>query len=399
MEDLTRRRFLNFSGAALCTLAIPALAGLPGEVHAAEDDIRGNVFRGDGPRTLWPWSREAMDYRSLDAGRVVCGLCPHRCNLAPGDRGICRARVNFQGRLFSLSYGNPCAVNLDPVEKKPLFHFLPATRAFSIAAAGCNLRCLNCQNWEISQARPEDVRHRELFPHQVVAAAAAAGARSIAYTYSEPITFYEYMHDTAQQARAAGICNLLISAGYINPEPLRRLCAVLDGANLNLKSFSDAVYRRLNGARLEPILETFEILHAAGVHLEITHLVVPGYTDDERMVDQMCHWILDRLGPDHPLHFSRFYPKYKLDRLAPTPVETLARFRRLALDLGLRYVYVGNVPGHEGNHTYCHHCGSLIIERRGYLPARNEMAAGCCRFCGTRIPGVWPDGQAAGPPV
>ena len=389
MEDLSRRRFLRWSGAALCTLAIPGGPGWAAPFGAAEDDIRGHIFRGDGPQKLWPWSREALDYRPLDEGRVVCGLCPHRCNLAPGDRGICRARVNFQGRLFSLSYGNPCAVNLDPVEKKPLFHFLPATRAFSIAAAGCNLRCLNCQNWEISQVRPEDVHHRELFPDQVVAAASAAGAQSIAYTYSEPITFYEYMYDTAQRARRAGICNLLISAGYINPEPLQRLCAVIDGANVNLKSFSDAIYRRLNGARLQPILSTFETLHAAGVHFEMTNLVVPGYVDDEHMVGEMCRWIVDHLGTDHPLHFSRFYPKYKLDRLPPTPVETLTRFRRIAMDIGIRYVYVGNVPGHEGNHTYCHHCGQMIIERRGYFLTHNEMADGCCRFCGTRIPGVW----------
>ena len=389
MENLTRRRFLCQGGAALCALGLTGGALRPFLAHGAEADIRGHIFTGDGPAELWPWSHEAAHYRQLGDGRVACGLCPHRCILEPGDRGVCRSRVNYQGRLFSLSYGTVCAVNLDPIEKKPLFHFLPATRAFSIAAAGCNLRCLNCQNWEISQVRPEEVRHRELLPDQIAAAAAASNAASVAYTYSEPITFYEYMRDTALRVRAEGLRNLLISAGYINRGPLRQLCEVIDGANVNLKSFSDAIYRRLNGARLKPILNTFETLHKAGVHFEMTNLVVPGYTDDGDMVEKMCRWIVDRLGPNHPLHFSRFFPKYKLDRLAPTPVETLTRFRHIAMDAGIRYVYVGNVPGHEGNHTYCHHCGKMIIERRGYFLARNDMQVGACRFCGTMIPGVW----------
>ena len=389
MQDLTRRRFLCGSAAALCTAALPGGLLRPLPTLAAEADIRGRIFPGDAPSGLWQWSREAMDYRQVGDGRIACGLCPHRCILAPGDRSVCRSRVNLGGRLYSLAYGNPCAVHIDPVEKKPLFHFLPTTQAFSLAAAGCNLRCLNCQNWEISQVRPEDVRRSELFPDQAVSAAAKFGAASIAYTYSEPITFYEYMYDTACRARAAGLRNLLISAGYINQGPLRRLLTVIDGANVNLKSFSDKIYRRLNGARLWPILNTFETMHAAGVHFEMTNLVVPGYVDDENMVGDMCRWILSHLGPDHPLHFTRFYPKYQLDRLAPTPVDTLSRFRHIAMDAGIRYVYVGNVPGHEGGHTYCHQCHKLIIERRGYVIAQQNMDGERCRFCGARIPGVW----------
>jgi pyruvate formate lyase activating enzyme len=280
-------------------------------------------------------------------------------------------------------------VHLDPIEKKPLYHFRPESTCFSIATTGCNLRCLNCQNWEISQVRPEDVHTSELFPDQAVAAALKSKATAIAYTYSEPIIFYEYTYDTAVRARDAGLRNLLISAGYINPEPLRQLCGVIDGANVNLKSFSDDIYRRLNGARLDPVLATFEILHAAGVHFEMTNLVVPGYVDDPAMVRQMCRWIVSHLGPDHPLHFSRFFPRYKLDRLAPTPVATLERFQAIALEAGIRYVYVGNVPGHPGSHTYCHHCGKQIIERRGYLSETRHMDGGRCAFCGTQIPGVW----------
>jgi pyruvate formate lyase activating enzyme len=293
--------------------------------------------------------------------------------------------------LISLVYGNPCAVNLDPIEKKPLYHFLPRSKSFSLATTGCNLRCLNCQNWEISQAKPHEVRHHELFPLEAVERALETGAASIAYTYSEPTTFFEYMIETARLARQRGLRNVWVSAGYINRKPLLELCEVLDGANVNLKSFSDDLYRRLNGARLQPVLDTFETLHDRGVHFEMTNLVVPGYVDREEMVKRMCAWILENLGTDYPLHFTRFFPRYKLDRLAPTPVSTLTRFRELAMAEGIRYVYVGNVPGHEGNHTYCHACGKMIVERRGYFIAAANLTGVRCAFCGTTIPGVWQD--------
>jgi len=291
--------------------------------------------------------------------------------------------------LYSLAYGNPCAVHLDPIEKKPLYHFRPASASFSIATTGCNLRCLNCQNWEISQAKPHEVRHADLFPEQVVEAALTAGAASVAYTYSEPVTYYEYTLDTAKRARAAGLANVLISAGYINRQPLLELCKVIDAANINLKCFDDAIYRKLNGARLEPILETFKTLHGQGVHVEMTTLVVPGYVDDDEMTRRMCAWILDNLGPDHPLHFTRFFPKYRLDRLAPTPVSALERLRHIAVHAGIRYVYVGNVPGHPANDTFCHQCRQLLVARRGYTIETMAIAKGRCRFCGAMIPGVW----------
>jgi pyruvate formate lyase activating enzyme len=309
--------------------------------------------------------------------------------LSPGDRGVCRSKVNAQGQLFTLAYGNPCAVNIDPIEKKPLYHFTPGTQSFSLAAAGCNFRCLNCQNWEISQAKPHEVQHRELFPEDVVAAARRSAAASIAYTYSEPITFYEYMLDTARLARSAGLRNLLISNGYINRTPLLELCRVIDAANINLKAFSDAIYRKLNGGRLEPVLETLKTLHQEKVHLEITNLVVPTYVDDPDLVRRMCAWILKELGPDHPLHFLRFQPIYKLDRLPPTPVSTLERFREIALAEGIRYAYVGNVPQHAGNHTYCHQCHKRLIVRTGYLTRDIHLEQHRCKYCGATIPGVW----------
>ncbi|MFZ5571726.1 MAG: AmmeMemoRadiSam system radical SAM enzyme [Thermodesulfobacteriota bacterium] len=402
MGRITRRRFLSGCAACLCCQAFPEPAGAfwpfgkKRKTPGGEEDVTGRVFSGDAPESPWKWSHEGAFYTKMFDHKVVCGICPHKCVLSPGDRSLCRSRVNIGGVLYSLTYGNPCSVNIDPIEKKPLFHFMPRTTSFSIACAGCNFRCLNCQNWEISQAKPHEVRHTELFPGEVVAAARRAGAGTIAYTYSEPITFYEYMLETARLARAESIRNVLISAGYINEEPLLNLCRYLDGANINLKSFSDGIYRKLNGGRLDPVLKTFKTLHAQKVHFEMTNLVVPGYVDDPEMVKRMCAWILDNLGPDNPLHFIRFFPKYKLDRLPPTPVSTLTRFRELAMQAGIRYVYVGNVPGHEGHHTYCHACGKLLIRREGYFIPEYNLSGHQCRFCREVIPGVWPGEPSTG---
>ncbi|MGD8388201.1 MAG: AmmeMemoRadiSam system radical SAM enzyme [Desulfobacteraceae bacterium] len=389
-HGMTRKEFLKAVALGVPGLlcAVPAGASTRSPCSGS---IRGHVFKGEAPSELWKWSIEAMDYTS-DGQRVQCGVCPNRCVLEPGDRSVCRSRVNLGGKLYSLTYGNPCAVHVDPIEKKPLNHFLPGTRVFSIATTGCNLRCLNCQNWEISQRKPEEVRHGELFPEAVVREALQRETLSIAYTYSEAITFYEYMFDTARLAREAGIRNVLVSNGYINKKPLLRLSRFLDGANINLKSFEDCIYRCLNGGTLPPILRTLKTLHEEGVWLEITTLVVPTYVDDADMIRRMCEWILTELGPDHPLHFTRFHPAYRLTRLPPTPVETLERFRRIALDEGIHYVFVGNVPGHEGSHTYCHQCGRLLIERRGYRLGPVRIQDGRCAFCGARVPGRWLEG-------
>ena len=391
MPPVDRRTFLLCGGAWLAGTA-SARAFWPFDSKKAEPDsgsVRGQISRRDAPARPWEWSCEGHLYRKLKDKQVVCGVCPHRCRLSPGDRSVCRSKVNIDGTLYSLAFGNPCAVHIDPVEKKPLYHFLPGSPVYSLAVAGCNFRCLNCQNWEISQATPESVRHRSLTPDAAVAEANQSGCRAMAYTYSEPVTFIEYMLAIGQRARAAGLKNLWISNGYINSRPLKDLCAVVDAANINLKAFDDQVYRRLNGGRLQPVLNTFKTLHAEGIHFEMTHLVVPGYTDDEEMLKSMCAWILDNLGPDHPLHFLRFFPRYKLDRLAPTPVSTLVRFRELAMAAGIRYVYVGNVPGHAGNHTYCHQCGKLLIERQGYNLPQYNLTGRRCRHCNTLIPGVW----------
>ncbi|MCP4695043.1 MAG: AmmeMemoRadiSam system radical SAM enzyme [Desulfobacterales bacterium] len=397
MKKITRRSFICASAAAL-SAAAPANAfwpfsGDPGK-DAGPEDVRGEVFKGDAPDKPWKWSKEAYFYTKLAGGRVMCGVCPHRCRLSPGDRSVCRSRVNIDGVLYSLVYGNPCAIHVDPIEKKPLYHYKPRSRAFSVATTGCNFRCLNCQNWEISQAKPHEVRRYEMFPGRVVEQAEKAKCASIAYTYSEPITFFEYTLDTARLAREKGLGNVLVSNGYINKKPLLEFCKVFDGANVNLKSFSDALYRKLNGGRLEPMLRTFKTLHERGVHFEMTNLVVPDYVDDPEMVKRMCHWIIEELGPDHPLHFLRFFPRYKLDRLPPTPVATLARLREIAMEIGIRYVYLGNVPDHEGNNTWCHSCKKLLIERRGYFITTNHLKGSRCEFCDAVIPGVWEEKPA-----
>ena len=394
MKKITRRQFIYGSaaclGSAAASLCFEPIGPNLCEASAVKD-IRGKVFKGDAPGKLWKWSREGFRYKKLKNGKVVCGICPNRCILAPGDRSVCRSKINLNGKLYSLTYGNPCAVNTDPIEKKPLFHFKPRIKAFSLATTGCNFRCQNCQNWEISQAKPAEVEPyiRELFPADVVKAAQKSRAMSIAYTYSEPITFFEYMIDTARLAREAGIYNLLISNAFINKKPLLELCRVLDAATLNIKAYDDEIYRKLNGGRLAPVLRTFKILHEQGIHFELINLVVPGYTDKEDMLKAMCNWILENIGPDYPLHFLRFFPRYKLDRLAPTPVATLTRYRELAMQEGIHYAYIGNVARHDGNHTYCHHCKKLLIERQGYFIPTFNLTENRCKFCNTRIPGVW----------
>ena len=391
-HNLSRRNFLLGCSGACLGAALGGGAALVPSAGAADRQKsvgRVHVFKDDAPDELWKWSREAFSYEKAAGGKVTCNVCPNHCTLSEGDRSICRSRVNMDGKLYTLAYGNPCSVHVDPVEKKPLFHFLPQNRVFSMAATGCSFRCLNCQNWEISQVRPEDVRHYDLFPEAAVERALRTDTRAIAYTYSEPLTFFEYMMDTARIAGQKGIKNLLISNGYVNREPLLALCDVLDAANINLKSFDDKLYRKLNGGRLQPVLDTFKTLNEQNVHFEITTLLVPGYVDDPDMIREMCKWITDNLGVNHPLHFLRFYPHYKLDRLPPTPVPTMEKMREIAMEEGIRYVYIGNVPGHAANHTYCHNCGEMIIKRQGYEVSAAGMSGSRCRFCDTRIPGVW----------
>jgi len=337
---------------------------------------------------LGKFSKESP-YAVMTPKGVKCQICPNNCILKEGLESICRTHVVRDDKLYTNAYGNPCSVHVDPIEKKPLFHYLPSTTSFSIATAGCNLACLNCQNWEISQVSPKETRNVELFPAKVVEQAIVNGCKSIAYTYSEPIAYYEYMFDTAKLANSRGIKNLMISNGFINEKPLRDLARYIDAANINLKSFSDEIYAKLNGGSLQPILNTLKILKAEGVWLEITNLVVPGWTDDLAMIKEMCDWLVANGFSDTPLHFSRFHPLYKLTSLPYTPLATLIKAREIALKTGILYVYIGNVPGTQAENTYCPACKKVVIERKGFTILNNNMKAGSCKFCDTKIAGVW----------
>lgn len=321
--------------------------------------------------------------------KVRCQLCPHGCLLSEDDTGKCRTRKNIAGELYTLAYGNPCAVHIDPIEKKPLNHFLPASHSLSIATAGCNLACLNCQNWQISRGNPEEYSEYQLAPGEIVDVAIQRKCKSIAYTYTDPVVYYEYMLDTAKLARQRGVKNVMVSAGYINHKPLVELCSFIDAANIDLKSFSNDLYQSLNGATLKPVLQTLKTLLENKVWLEITNLVIPGYTDDERMIKEMCLWLVDNGFEDVPLHFSRFSPTYRLAEAESTPVSTLNSAYEIARQAGVKYVYIGNVPGHEHQHSFCHNCGALLIERMGYSISEYHIISERCEYCNELIPGIW----------
>jgi len=333
--------------------------------------------------------REARHYVALGDGRVQCRLCPAVCVLGEGRRGGCGVRINLEGRLRTLVYGRPVAQHVDPIEKKPLFHFLPASKAFSIATAGCNLGCVFCQNWQISQALPESARHLSLTPEEAVARARAAGCTTIAYTYTEPTVFYEYMYDTARLAHEHGLRNLWITCGYINPEPLRELCQVMDAANIDLKGFSEEFYNTYCEASLQPVLDTLRIAKEEGVWVEVTNLVIPGANDDPKMIREMCQWLVETLGPETPLHFSRFHPDYRLLDKPPTPPATLREAAAIARQEGLKHVYIGNLPTERGEDTFCPNCGSALIRRRGFQVTENVIENGRCPSCGADVAGVW----------
>ncbi len=305
------------------------------------------------------------------------------------ERGECRVRVNRGGKLRTLVYGKPCSLHVDPVEKKPMFHFLPGSPIFSIATAGCNLSCLFCQNWSISQSDPEDLENHDYPPERVIEAARRSGCESIAYTYTDPVIYFEYALDTARLARKAGMKNVLVTAAYIEEEPLRELCEVTDGANVDLKSFDDNYYREICNGRLKPVLRSLEIMHEAGVLVEITNLVVPTLNDDPGMIAEMCVWIRDTLGAETPLHFSRFHPRHRLANLPPTSKETLILAAETALGAGLKHVYVGNLRDRRFEHTYCPACGKAVIRRAGFRILERNMKNGACAHCGRALRGVW----------
>ena len=332
---------------------------------------------------------EARYYERLGEKNVLCTLCPRQCRVADGSRGFCNVRENRDGTYVTLVYGQPCALHIDPIEKKPFFHVLPGTSAVSLSTVGCNLRCAFCQNWQISQARPEDVDTRSMSPADIVDQAVSAGAPSIAYTYAEPTIFMEYMQDIATLARAKGKRSVVVSNGYVRKEPLLDLCRLVDAIKIDCKAFEESYYRDVCGATLRPVLESMRTIHDQKVWLELVYLVVPTLNDDPAKIREMARWIIANLGPDVPIHFSRFVPQYRLTNLPPTPVSTLDRAHGICREEGLNFVYVGNVPGHKAEHTYCPKCSRIIIARDGYRLKSLDLEKGACRFCGHPIPGIW----------
>ena len=332
----------------------------------------------------------ARFYKPLGDGRVECQLCPRRCIVAQGERGFCGARENRNGTYYTLVYGRVCAKLVDPIEKLPLYHVLPSVKTLGIATACCNLTCKYCQSWQISQVRPEDTQSVYMRPEDVVEEAKSLGCKAIAYTYTEPVNFIEYAIDCAKEARKAGLLNICHTAAFINPEPLKELCRYMDAFNIDLKAFSDSFYREVCGGQLKPVLDAIKIVaNESNAWLELTYLVVPSLNDDEKSVKQMCDWIKQNVGADVPLHFTRFFPMYKLRNLPATPAKTIDALRKVAFQSGLRYVYVGNVPGHGGESTYCPYCGSLLIQRVNYIVRFNRIRKGRCPDCGMPIPGIW----------
>jgi len=334
------------------------------------------------------WTIEAKYYIETPKG-LKCLLCPTACKLKKDEEGECRTRINLDGKLFCFAYGNPCAVHVDPIEKKPLYHFYPGTRAFSIATAGCNLACLNCQNWEISQTSPKKTRNYDLMPDKVVEQAIKNNCQSIAYTYSDPVVFFEYTLETSKLARDSGLKNVIVSAGYINDEPLKEWCKYIDAANIDLKSFNNEIYEMLNAGTLEPVLNTLKTLRDEGIWLEITNLVVPDWTDDPDMIKQMCNWLVENGFENYPIHFSRFHPQYKLNTLPATPLNILEKARNAAISEGMNFVYIGNVTDTNASNTYCPDCKDLIIQRKGYQIDASKISQGKCKSCGNSISGRW----------
>jgi pyruvate formate lyase activating enzyme len=334
--------------------------------------------------------KEAMLYSVSEGGKVHCSLCNHRCTISPSKRGICGVRENRDGKLYSLVFGRAISLNVDPIEKKPIFHLFPGSTSFSIATVGCNFRCLQCQNHDISQMPVDNGRIEGSLvpPSKVVSLAKEHRCKSISYTYTEPTIYFEYAYETAALASQEGLKNIFVTNGYMTEETLKTIQPYLDAANVDLKSFQEKFYKEVCGARLKPVLETLELMRQMGIWVEVTTLVIPTLNDSDKEFEEIAQFILS-LGPDVPWHISAFYPTYKMLNLPRTPASLLHRAREIGMGAGLRYVYCGNIPGAEGEDTYCPHCGRKVIERVGFQVVKNEVVSGECRHCHTKIEGVW----------
>lgn len=416
-EAISRRRFLDLSARVAAGLGAGAIlldpAGLDrlfaavGRGDAAAADTLAELLRNAPVARYWtspaaaataadctachgkPDFDAAATHTHDDPALVKCLLCAQGCLIPAGERGRCGARHNQGGTLRSLVYGRPAAIHVDPIEKKPFYHFLPGAAAYSLGTVGCPLHCRFCQNWEISQARPEDSRGEAVTPVSAAGQAIERRASVVAFTYNEPTVFIEYLVDIARLARERKLRTAMVSCGFMNQAPLAEMCGCLDAVKIDLKGFDRGFYRDVCAAELDPVLRSIRQVARSGVHLEIVNLVVPTLNDAPAMLADLSRWIAGELGPDVPVHFTRFHPDFQLRNLPPTPVATLEAAREAALAAGLHYPYVGNVPGHPGNHTYCPGCAVIVVERRGFLVEAIRLRDGRCVACGAHIAGVW----------
>mgnify|MGYP001024341772 CR=1 FL=1 len=331
--------------------------------------------------------KEASRYETLADNFVRCSVCPHRCTIRSGGKGVCKTRVNKEGKLYTLIYGEVTSTAVDPIEKKPLFHFWPGSQSFSISAVGCSFKCPWCQNYHISQTEPGDVFADQLEPEKIVELTKKYGCKSISYTYNEPIIWHEYVLDTAKLAKKEGILNVLVTNGYITPDTLAEIGDFIDAANVDVKGFNESFYKEYCKAELKPVLDATEQMKKKGIHIETTTLLIPKLNDDPKEITELCKWHIAKLGPDTPLHFSRFYPAYKFSNVPPTPIETVAKAREIAVNEGIRYVYTGNIAGDPGENTYCPSCKQLLIGRYGYDIGRWQLTGdNRCQKCMNPIP-------------
>ena len=334
--------------------------------------------------------KEAMLYSPLEEGKVRCYLCNHHCIISPSKRGICGVRENQEGKLYTLVFGRAISLNVDPIEKKPIFHLYPGSTSFSIATVGCNFRCLQCQNHEISQMPADQGRidGSTVAPSKIVSLAKEHRCESISYTYTEPTIYFEYAYETAALASKDGIKNIFVTNGYMTEEALKTIQPYLDAANVDLKSFQEKFYKEICGSRLKPVLENLKLMREMGIWVEITTLVIPTLNDSDKEFEEIAQFIVS-LGPEVPWHISAFYPTYKMLNLPRTPASLLQRAREIGIKAGLRYVYWGNIPGEEGEDTFCPQCGRKVIERVGFRVVKNDVVKGECLHCHTKIDGIW----------
>jgi pyruvate formate lyase activating enzyme len=378
----------------ICSLSSTlGLAGLPSSAFCSSRPLSDNSLAHAAEPQNAPHLKEVMYYEKLADQKIECGICPKKCRIADLERGYCGNKENRGGVYYSLVYSQLCAIHTDPIEKKPLFHYLPSTKALSIATAGCNFECRFCQNWRIAQYRPEQIESMPVTPQALVGQCLKTNVPTIAYTYSEPVVFYGYMYDCAKEGRRQGVGSVMISNGFINEDPLVDLCRYLTGVKIDLKAFTEKFYKEYCSGELQPVLNALKVLKKIGMWFELVVLIIPTLNDSPAEIKNMCAWIAKNLGPDVPLHFSRFHPMYKIKNLPPTPVKTLETCHRIAVEEGLHYVYLGNIPGHKAESTYCPKCREVVIKRMGYSILMNRIKDGKCSSCGNPIPGVWEQPQ------